>query len=87
MTQQRYRLRAWFPEREDQVAKKHLTLKCKVCAMARAMDMAENMEANMGRAPGSAKWTVERIDGHLNGWVIVARSEHIPGAWVRRHGH
>lgn len=83
----RFRLRVWLPDRPDQVAQRHLTLRCRLCAAKRAMDMAANMETGGQRVPGTAKWEVSQIMGHLQGWQVVARSESARTEWVRRHGH
>lgn len=55
--------------------------------MGRAMDLATEMEVAHKRAEGTVKWTVEKIEGHIGRWTIIATSDHIPSAWVRRHGH
>jgi len=83
----RYRLRVWLPDKPDQVAQKYLSLKCKLCAASRAMDMATMMERNMGRSPGAALWEVQQIMGHLNTWQVIQQSRTARTEWIKRHGH
>ena len=67
--------------------KKHLTFKCRLCAIRKVLDMVMSMEDTHKRADGTAKWTVEAMNGHLNGWEVVANDKDRLSPWIYRHGH
>jgi hypothetical protein len=83
----RWRIKAWIPDIDHCILKRHYQHNCKLCVVARAIETAERMADVHHRASTAVKWSVEKIDGHLNGWVKVFDSEDRIGQWVKRHGH
>ncbi len=60
---------------------------CGLCAVARCLGMAETCETAHKVEPGTCKWTVEFLDGGINGWNIKYTDGSRLGALVKRHGH
>jgi len=83
----RWRAKIWFADRPDVILQWHRNIPCKLCAIHMIQLRAAGIEKETKRAAGTAKWSLERIRGHLQGWEIVFHSDQRIGNLPARHGH
>ena len=83
----RYRVTAYFPEMPHLLFRVHRGSNCLMCVENYAIAAARTMETNLKMKVGSARWKIERIEGVVNDWRIVATSETVARKKVWHHVH
>jgi hypothetical protein len=83
----RWRLTAEFPPPSQVEIKQWYTHECKLCAAKRASQLATALEMRWDKPPGTARWSVGRYSGHLQGTEIVASDATIGERVMKRHAH
>lgn len=83
----RWRLTAWVREHPETRVRKHWQAGCKLCAIAKAMDIAGEVAKANHIAVGNVKWTAEKLTDVVGQWEIVFHDGQRIGTLPRRHGH
>jgi N6-adenosine-specific RNA methylase IME4 len=82
-----WRITVWLPERPEIRRQVRYQGNCKLCAIAKAVGMAESSAKAHNRNPEGIAWTVEKMTGHLGYYDIRYTHQSRVGPWVMRHGH
>ncbi len=83
----RWRLTAWLPDRPSVKVRKHWAGDCKLCAIAKAQDLAVTVANAHRRHVDNVRWTAEKLLMAKDGWEIVFHDGQRIGGLPKRHGH
>jgi len=83
----RWRLKAWLVDRPKLEAKRHWQTDCKLCAIAKAQELAQSVAKAQRVHVDRVKWTAEKLTGGPDAWTILYHSGQRIGPLPRRHGH
>jgi len=83
----RYRIEVWRTDTDATVIRKHINETCKLCAVKKAVIMANGYRTGMHLSENTVQWSLSRLSGHLQGWAIVHHSGQPIAGLGFRHGH
>jgi hypothetical protein len=83
----RFRIKIWFPDDEKILLTRFRNGDCKWCVVSHADMVTREIATVHGLSPQSAKWTVEKLTGAVDGWDIIFTSNTKVDRWIKRHGH
>ena len=83
----RYRIEVWRTDTNATVIRKHINENCKLCAVKKAVIMANGYRTGMHLPEDTVRWSLSGLYGHLNGWMILHHSGQPIAGLGFRHGH
>lgn len=83
----RWRITAYVKAKKHIRVRKYWQTDCKLCAIAKAMEIAEEVAQAKHVHVSAIGWTAEKLMGVVNGWEIKFHDGQRVGPLPKRHGH